>query len=164
MECSILCIICFGSVVLLIIMVFWLLVFVINGIGVVLCCVNVWLMCCVVVVELVNVIFVMVGWEVSVLLILVLCFGKSWMVLVGKFVFCISLIVWYVIKLVCLVGLVIMVFLVIKVVLIWLRKIVSGKFYGLIYINILWFWWLIWCVDLLKFLILNLFSILICLL
>lgn len=49
-------------------------------------------------------------------------------VLFGKLMVCIIFIVCIVIMLVCLVGFVIMVLLVINVVIIWLRKIVSGKF------------------------------------
>lgn len=76
---------------------------------------------------MVKVILVILGCVVSVVLIF-LFFGIRRKIFFGKFVWYINFVVLCVINGVCLVGLVMIVFLVSSVVLIWLRKIVSGKF------------------------------------
>lgn len=138
-EWMILLVICLSRVVELMIMIFWLFVFVISGMIGLFLVVRVWLMVCVVFVFFVNVMFVVRGC-VMILVFNVLFFGKKWSVLVGILFFCNRLIVFFVIKGVFLDGLVMIVLLVLRVVVIWLMKIVRGKFYGLIYINVLWLW------------------------
>lgn len=131
--------ICLGSVEELVIIVFWLLVLVIRVVICVLCVVSVWLIVQVVLVELVNIMLVMCGLWVSVVLMVVLLFGMNCSMFFGMLVLCSRWVVRQLIRLVCLVGLVIIGLLVVSVVLTWLMKIVSGKFYGLMLMNMLWF-------------------------
>lgn len=136
-EVSIFMIICLVSVEELIIIVFILLVFVINGIGwfwvlrcvVMLCCNNV-----VIFVELVNIMLCICVLVVSWVLMVFFCFGNSCMMFGGMFVFSKMVMFWVVISDVCFVGFVRMLLFVVSVVVIWLVKMVSGKFYGLMQI------------------------------
>lgn len=68
----------------------------------------VWMMCCLVVVELVNVSLVMFGCLVRYWLVMLLRFGMMLMMLFGRFVLCISLVIFSVDSGVILVGFIIM--------------------------------------------------------
>lgn len=107
-------------------------VFVINGICLLLCFVSIWEINVLVCVEFVNIIVLMCLFGRRVLFIFLLGDIISFSVFFGRFIECIIFIVCCVIMLVCLVGLVIIVLFVISVVVIWFKKMVSGKFYGLI--------------------------------
>lgn len=113
------------------IIVFCLSVFVMMGIMGLFCLVILWLICCVVKEELVNImacnvdLFRMVFFMVLVLVVSI-C-----IICCGKLVLWNSLMVLLVIKGVNVDGLVIMVLFVVNVVEICLVKMVSGKFYGL---------------------------------
>lgn len=145
-EVSIFIIICLVSVEELIIIVFMLLVLVMSGIGwfwvfrwlVILCCSNV-----VILVELVNIILCMWLLFVSCVFMVFFWSGSNCIMSGGIFVFSKMVIFCVVISGVCFVGFVSMLLFVVSVVVICLVKIVSGKFYGLIYIIGFNGWWVL---------------------
>lgn len=118
-------IICFGNVDELDINMFCLLVLVIK-IGLLFVCVICFLINFVILVELVNIMLLKVCCINVVFKLFVLSINCN--VFFGMFVWCKSFIVVYVIREVCFVGLVIIVFFVVRFVVICLVKIVKGKF------------------------------------
>lgn len=122
-------------------------VLVISGIWILLCVVSVCEISVFVFVEFVNIIVWICLLGIIVLFILLLCVIIGCIMCLGKLIDNISLIVCKVIKFVCLVGFVIIVLLVMIVVVIWFKKIVNGKFYGLIYKIILCVLKCLFCVN-----------------
>lgn len=96
-----------------------------------------WVICFLVVVELVKLIFVICGWVVSVVLQLVLLLVIMLNILLGMFVWVVSFVICSRVSGVVFEGLMMIEQFVVRVGMIFYMLIISGKFYGMMFVIIL---------------------------